>query len=62
MKGRIVRWEGANGIVQGALVREAGPHKGDWLVSLGSGKFVVINEESFKKYDERGAVGKNAMR
>lgn len=43
--GEIVRWNAANGVVEGTILDYLGNN--EWLVRLGSGKCVIVNQKSF---------------
>ena len=50
-QGDTVFWDTVKGVVKGTLLKEQ--EDNDWIVLLDSGKHVIVNESSFKPYDER---------
>lgn len=47
MEGKNVKWNAVNGVVSGTVLRLASNGNGNWIVSLESGKIVIVNEMSF---------------
>lgn len=49
MEGQTVKWLGVNGMMQGVIVCKHKQGYGNWLVHLGEGRYVVVNENSFRR-------------
>lgn len=47
MEGKTVKWNTVNGVVSGTVLRPVPGCDGDWIVSLGNGMVVIVNESSF---------------
>ena len=50
MTNKTVNWTTANGTVNGIVLESLG--KGNYLVDVGNGKSVIVNEKSFKDGDK----------
>lgn len=46
MVGKSIKWTAVNGVVSGTVLRRAVIGVGDWVVSIASGKTVIVNEKS----------------
>ena len=47
MGGKFVKWNAVNGVISGLVIKPADHGVGNWVVALGDGKSVVVNENSF---------------
>ncbi len=45
--GDMITWMTLNKVMSGKAVKDCG--KGDWLVALDNGKYVIINESSIER-------------